>query len=103
MNEPEIPEPITFEWDTGNQTKSLRKHGITNQEAEETFFNFKRVLPDQAHSEKEQRFGMLGQTKQGRVLFIVFTVRGNKVRIISARAADKKERNFYEQASKKAA
>jgi uncharacterized DUF497 family protein len=103
MNEPEIPEPITFEWDTGNQDKSLKKHGITNQEGEETFFSFKQILPDQGHSKAEQRFGMLGKTSNDKVLFIVFTIRTKKVRIISARVADKKERNFYEQASKKAA
>lgn len=103
MNEPELPEPIKFEWDTGNQAKSLKKYGITNQETEEVFFNFKQILPDHSHSQKEQRFVLLGQTNEEKILFIVFTVRNRNVRIISAREADKKERNFYEQAFKKTA
>jgi len=103
MYELEILEPILFDWDTGNQAKSLSKHGITNQEAEETFFNFKQVLPDLRHSQAEQRFGMLGKTNIERVLFLSFTIRRQRIRIISARPADKKERTIYEQAFKKAA
>lgn len=95
MNQPELPEPITFEWDKGNQSKSLEKHGITNQEAEETFFGEKLITPDQHHSKIEQRFDMLGQTNSGKILYIVFTIRKQQVRIISARNADKKEREIY--------
>ncbi len=103
MNLPELPEPITFDWDNGNIGKSLQKHGISDQEAEETFFHFKQVILDQRHSKDEQRFGMFGHTNSGKILFIAFTIRKKRVRIISARPADKKERNSYEQAFKKAA
>jgi len=97
MNVPELPEPIVFEWDSGNQAKSLKKHGITNQEAEETFFHYKLVAADQRHSKTESRFGMYGQTGGGKILFIAFTIRNRRVRIISTRPANKKEREIYEQ------
>jgi uncharacterized DUF497 family protein len=101
MEYPEIPEPITFDWDNGNQTKNLHKHGITTQDAEETFFAPKLVSPDQRHSKTEPRFGMLGQTNAGAILFIAFTIRKKQVRIISARPANKQERELYEEATKK--
>lgn len=101
MNSPELPEPISFQWDKGNQSKSLEKHGITNQEAEEAFFGEKLIAPDQRHSGTEQRFGMLGKTSSGNILFIVFTLRKQHIRIISARKADKKEREIYEKSTKK--
>ena len=103
MSNPELPEPIVFEWDSGNKIKSLAKHGITNQEAEETFFHYKLVVADQRHSKTEARFGLYGKTNKGKILFIAFTIRDGMVRIISTRSADKKERKIYEKTSKKAA
>jgi uncharacterized protein len=103
MDYPELPEPIDFEWDSGNQTKSLVKHEITTTEAEETFFNFKQVLPDYSHSTKiEPRFVMYGQTNAGKILFISLTIRRKRVRIISARPASKMERETYEKFKKTA-
>lgn len=92
-----------FDWDEGNQSKSLKKHGITPLETEEAFFNFYLVFPDQWHSAGESRYGMYGQTNTGKILFIAFTIRGQRVRVISARPASKKERDTYEQTHKKAA
>ena len=103
MNEPRLSEPIEFEWDEGNQAKSLVKHDITKTEAEEIFFHFKLVQPDQRHSKIEPRFGMYGQTNAGKILFIAFTIRKGRVRIISARLASKRERKTYEETIKKAA
>jgi hypothetical protein len=103
MNYQELSEPIIFEWDSGNQTKSLKKHGISSQEAEDAFFRPKLIAADQSHSKIEARFVMYGQTANGKILFISFTIRNKRVRVISARAADKKERNIYEQKVKKAA
>ncbi len=92
-----------FDWDEGNQSKSLEKHKITPLETEEAFFHFYIVFPDQRHSTSEQRYGMYGKTNAGKLLFIAFTIRNRRVRIISARPASKKERNTYEQTYKKAA
>ena len=92
-----IPEPIQFEWDKGNINKSFEKHGVRNEEAEEVFTDEKALLTeDIRHSEVERRFQIIGIIKSKRLLNIVFTIRKKKIRIISARVANKKERNLYE-------
>ena len=103
MLDPELPEPIHFEWDRGNQAKSLQKHGISARQAEETFFHPKLVIPDQRHSKIEHRLGMYGQTNSGKILFIAFTIRNRRIRVISARTADREERKIYEEEIKKTA
>ena len=92
-----LPEPLCFEWDEGNKEKSKLKHKVTIKEAEEVFINEPRFLfEDKKHSGKEIRYGMFGATNLGRKLAVVFTVRAEKVRIITARDMSKKERKAYE-------
>ena len=87
-----------FEWDEGNIDKSYEKHGITPNEAEEVFIDPELLLlEDIKHSQAEERLQVAGKTGKNRILFVVFTVRETKVRIISARIANKKERRKYEQ------
>lgn len=89
-------EPIEFEWDKGNVDKNLIKHRVKNEECEEVFFDLnKRVLRDPLHSVKEKRHILIGKTKKKRILFIVFTTRKKKVRVISARDLNKKELHLY--------
>ena len=97
MDNPQIPEPIIFEWDEHNQTKIRLKHNIIAQEAEEVFFHDKKVKFDQTHSTAEQRYQLVGISNSLRILFVVFTIRGKRIRIISARIANKKERITYGQ------
>lgn len=88
---------VGFEWDEWNIDKSYKKHGITPNEAEEVFLDEDiLVLEDTKHSRQEERFEAIGEIIKGRILFLAFTVRGDKVRIISARTANKKERRRYE-------
>src|SRR3989338_3237927 len=87
-----------FVWDNANEQKILSKHKISIQEAEQPFFNLYFTEPDIKHSQNEKRFSLIGVTNLGKVLFIIFTVRNKKIRIISARPASKKERNLYEKA-----
>ncbi len=92
-----IPDPEEFEWDSGNATKNEKKHGVTTKEAEEVFFNKPRyVFSDVKHSHAEQRYGMFGKTNTGRLLSLVFAVRGSILRIISVRPMSRKERRAYE-------
>ena len=87
-----------FNWDKGNQDKNYHKHGVRAAEAEEAFLDKKAIiLEDIAHSYQEQRFIWLGKTTKGKVLFVAFTIRKDKIRIISARSANKKERSRYAQ------
>ncbi|MBZ5514324.1 MAG: BrnT family toxin [Acidobacteriia bacterium] len=87
---------LAFEWDSGKQTKSADKHAVTCDEAEEVF-ETRRFVPLGRQIEpvpSEPRFGVLGETLGGRLLFIAFTIR-KKIRVISARPANRKERDFY--------
>ena len=89
--------PIEFEWDRGNKDKNFFKHQVTTQEAEEVFFDpHKRILKDSVYQKDEDRYLVIGVTKKDRLLFVVFTVRKSKIRIISARSLNKKERGLYE-------
>lgn len=87
-----------FEWDKGNFDKSYQKHGITPNEAEEVFLDENMLyLEDIEHSKQEERFEAIGKIIVGNILFLAFTIRKDKIRIISARKANKKERRQYEQ------
>ena len=90
--------PVKFVWDRGNNDKNWRKHRVTNRECEEVFFDKrKKVAKDRLHSEKEERFVLVGQTQEGRTLYITLTMRGKKIRVISARDLNKrKEAYLYE-------
>ncbi|MFA6518330.1 MAG: BrnT family toxin [Candidatus Shapirobacteria bacterium] len=93
-----IPKPIKFIWDQGNINKNWQKHSVGNSEAEEVFFDpNKKIQKDILHSQKEKRFILLGQTKKKRVLFIFFTIRKEKIRIISARDIGRKSTKIYDQ------
>lgn len=86
-----------FEWDEGNIDKSFIKHGITPKESEELFLDENVLfIEDIKHSQNEKRFIAIGQTSQGKILFAVFTIRNIKIRIISVRYANIKERREYE-------
>ncbi|MFA5779776.1 MAG: BrnT family toxin [Elusimicrobiota bacterium] len=93
-----VSEPIFFEWNKGNIDKNLRKHNVANRETEEVFENDpKFIFRDEKHSQKEERYGLYGKTKAERLLFVVFTIKRDKVRVISARNMSKKERRVYEE------
>jgi uncharacterized protein len=88
---------VEFEWDNANKDKSLIKHGITPNEAEEIFLDENAFLQeDIKHSQQEKRFIIIGKTFEKKVLFCIFTVRNYKLRIISVRRADKQEKKLYE-------
>lgn len=90
---------VGFDWDAGNTAKSAAKHGVSTAEAEQVFSSYPLLItPDEAHSRSERRFRALGQTISGRVLTIIFTLRDHdtKIRVISARDMNRKERGLYE-------
>jgi uncharacterized DUF497 family protein len=91
---------VGFDWDDGNARKSLDKHGVTQREAEEVFVNTPLVIAeDVKHSQTEGRYQALGQSLTGRQLHVAFTLRneGTRIRVISARHMNRKERALYEQ------
>lgn len=93
------PGALEFEWDRGNSGKN-KKHDVEDSESEEVFFDGRKVrFRDPLHSGGEERSILIGMTKADRLLFVVFTKRGKKIRIISARDVNKKEERLYEKAS----
>ena len=85
-----------FDWDEGNSEKNWINHQVTRVESEQVFFNLPIVMgDDKKHSQNEKRFYLLGRTEFNRLLFVVFTIRNNHIRIISARDMSKKERSIY--------
>jgi len=96
-----LPEPISFEWDKGNIDKNLKKHNVSDKEAEQVFNDeSKFIFEDEEHSDKEIRYALFGRSDKKRKLSIVFTIRHNKLRIITARDMSKKERRDYEEIKK---
>jgi|SRR6185437_2709860 len=95
------PTAMQFEWDAGNSGKNKHGHNVEDWECEEVFFDPKKVsLKDKLHSGQEERFVLLGKTRHGRLLFLAFTVRNERVRVISARDVTKrKEIDLYEKAA----
>ncbi|MBI5826900.1 MAG: BrnT family toxin [Deltaproteobacteria bacterium] len=80
-----------FEWDAHNTEKNWQRHRVTPSECEQIFFNRPLVVAGD-----ENRFYSLGHTDVGRMLFLVFTVRRDKIRVISARDMNRKERKVYQ-------
>ncbi len=86
-----------FEWDDGNSTKNWERHRVTRIECEEAFARRPLVVGgDEAHSKSERRFALWGRTARGRRLVIVFTLRGERIRVISARDMSRAERKEFE-------
>ena len=88
-----------FDWDEGNVRKN-DKHGVSTAEAEQVFFNEPLLVTDDTkHSQGECRFHALVKTIEERTLHITFTLpnAGERIRLISARDMQKKERKIYEQ------
>lgn len=98
-----LPDPILFEWDNWNKDKNWLKHKVSNQGCEEVFLvNRFLLLKDHIHSIIENRYIVLGPNREGKIFTIILTIRKQSIRVISARPATKKERNFYEKNFKSA-
>lgn len=90
--------PYQFEWDSDKAEANLLKHGVSFAEAVTVFGDpLSVLLPDPDHSEGEERYLVLGQSAQGRLLVVAFVERPPRTRIISARLATRRERKDYEE------
>lgn len=85
-----------FDRDAANWRKSELKHGVAAAEAEEVLLGDPLCQVDVRHSGSEQRYVALGATGEGRGLFVAFTIRRSRVRVISARPMSRRERVIYE-------
>lgn len=85
-----------FQWDRGNSQKIWDRHQVLPAECESIFFNQPLLVGDDLrHSTREEQFYALGRTDAGRLLFVVFTIRGRLVRPISVRDMSRKEREIF--------
>lgn len=86
-----------FDWDEGNLLKNWEKHGVSASECEQIFFNNPLIAGlDEKHSRRESRRYALSITDSKRRLFIAFTVRNKRIRVISARDMNRKERKVFD-------
>lgn len=90
---------IEFDWDQWNVQKNEVKHGVSRLEAESAFHDPRyRLFQDRIHSTpRESRYLLYGRSLENRVLTVGFTLRGSRVRVITARPASRKERRIYEE------
>jgi uncharacterized DUF497 family protein len=86
-----------FQWDEGNATKNWDRHDVSQAECEDVFFNRPLVIRrDKRHSAAEARHYALGRTDTDRLLFVCFTIRADRIRVISARDMTPGETERYE-------
>lgn len=93
---------LEFEWHETKAKGNLEKHGVSFEEATSIFGDpLALTIPDPLHSKEEDRYVTLGESNRRRLLVVVSTDRKNKIRIISARIASRRERKKYEEGSEK--
>ena len=86
---------MQFEWDAEKAALNLKKHGVDFRDAVAVFDDVDRIeWYDAAHSVDEDRYNTIGKVRE--VLFVVYTERRERTRIISARKATPRERRLYD-------
>jgi uncharacterized DUF497 family protein len=89
---------LLFEWDPRKARRNLTLHGVSFDEASTAFRDpLSKTIDDPLHSEDEERFVLLGHSHRNRLLVVVHTERGDRIRLISARLAGNGERITYEE------
>lgn len=89
---------MQFEWDENKAERNLLKHGVSFEEAKTVFDDPLYIdFYDPDHSKDEERYLIVGESNQGRVLIVSYTERGNSIRLISAREVTRTEREAYEE------
>lgn len=87
-----------FEWHADKAERNRGKHGIGFDEAATAFHDPAALIADDgAHSTRERRQRLIGEAASGRILVVSFTLRGERIRLISARPANRRERGLYGQ------
>jgi uncharacterized DUF497 family protein len=89
---------VQFEWDPAKAAANLKRHRVSFHEAAAILDDpLSTTFPDEAHSEEEARFVTIGVSRRETILVVAHTERNDTIRIISARQATRREREFYEQ------
>ena len=86
-----------FEWDEKKASSNVQKHGVTFEEATTVLQDeLSLTIHDAPHSIAEERFAEMGLSSKGHILVVIYTERGNNIRILSCRKATAHERKAYE-------
>jgi uncharacterized DUF497 family protein len=89
---------VIFEWDPKKAAANARKHRVSFEEATTAFADpLSLTIADPDHSDDEQRWVVLGRSHRGRLIVVAHAVRQERIRIISARTATRRERLAYEE------
>ena len=89
---------VRFVWDPRKAARNLSKHKVSFREALTVFADpLARIVDDPRHSDYEQRYILLGSSAHNRLLVVMYTERGEAIRLISARIATLRERKSYEE------
>jgi hypothetical protein len=89
---------LNFEWDEHKAKSNLANHAVSFAEAATVFGDpLSLTIPDPVHSQTEDRFIIIGSSFDRKLLVVVHTERGDNIRIISARRANRRERSKYEE------
>jgi uncharacterized DUF497 family protein len=90
--------PLTFEWDLRKARLNLSKHAVSFETASTVFGDDSSLtIADPDHSITERRYITIGRAFDGKLVVVVHTDRGNNIRIISARGADRRDRKQFEE------
>lgn len=89
---------MEFEWNEEKAASNLVKHGVSFEEAKTVFSDPLYVdFYDPDRSEEEERYIIMGESQQGRLLLVAYTERRSAIRIVSARKVTQRERRTYEE------
>jgi uncharacterized DUF497 family protein len=89
---------LTFSWDSSKASQNARKHGVSFEEASTVFGDpLSITVHDPDHSVDEQRFVTIGTSFRSRTLVVVHADEGDRIRLVSARPATKREKRAYEE------
>lgn len=87
---------MDVEWDLAKAAANLKKHGISFEEAATALLDPQALAQEDASAEDESRWVLIGMGARARLLTVVYTLRrGDRIRLISARKATRKEASFY--------
>jgi uncharacterized DUF497 family protein len=87
---------VRFQYDPSKAASNLKKHGVSFADAEGVFYDPLAIHQLDPDSDDEERFVAVGEGSAGTILVVVYTLRGEEIRLISARRATRHEVKYYE-------